>query len=464
MCSNVKPVDAIDVSCLSSVATEDSCLWYLNSEYEKELVYDAEGKVKGGTLVALIEHLTSHECLDLLFNTTFLLTYPSFTTPQTFLEQLVVRFEIQAPEGLTVDEFTKWVELKRKPIQLRVLNILKIWLSHYWSNKYIDTENCTSGGILSSIAAVSEHLIKQRFQGASAHAKLVQQCQSGDKHTKRTIVNVSQNIMHSIFHRCRLKSLNSPYIKPLEFARQLTLIDFQLYSRILSLECLYRAWPGNVRSTNSNRISLSPDIRHNKNIKAFIMHSNTLTTWTVHTVLAQTDIRSRVRMIEHLIAVADSCRALKNFSSLAAIVSALYSSPIYRLKKTWGALRHSSIVILASLERLMNSAHNFREYRATLHMLSPPCVPFLGVYLADLTFIMEGNPDMLLREINDVPVINFAKRTKVADIIREIKRFQDVQYSIKLVPELQNMIYESIYSVPSFESMYSRSLNAEPSE
>ena len=32
------------------------------------------------------------------------------------------------------------------------------------------------------------------------------------------------------------------------------------------------------------------------------------------------------------------CRELRNFSSLRAILSALQSNPIYRLKRSWGAV------------------------------------------------------------------------------------------------------------------------------
>lgn len=35
----------------------------------------------------------------------------------------------------------------------------------------------------------------------------------------------------------------------------------------------------------------------------------------------------------------------------------------------------------------------FRAMREALHRCDPPCIPYLGMYLTDLSFIEEGTPD-----------------------------------------------------------------------
>ena len=51
-----------------------------------------------------------------------------------------------------------------------------------------------------------------------------------------------------------------------------------------------------------------------------------------------------------------------------------------------------------------------------------PCIPYLGIFLSDLTFIEEGNPDSIVME--GVETINFVKRRKVADVIAKIQTYQ----------------------------------------
>ncbi|KAK9368454.1 ras guanine nucleotide exchange factor domain-containing protein [Lipomyces kononenkoae] len=439
--------------------------WYLENEHEGGLVYDARGSVKGGAVVALIERLTSHDLLDTSFNSTFLLTYWSFMTSRTFFEMLIARFTIQPPDGLSKEDFEEWLDRKQKPIRLRVLNILKTWLEQYWDDPLDESEEdaAMSREILSSLAAFAAQLMQQLFPGAASLAKVVRQRQQGHDVSKHLIFNLGGPAPPPILPKWGLKKLKFTHIDALEFARQLTIIESQIFNRIRPLECLNRAWSAKRSgSVVSNGSSCGP--AQAENIKALILYSNQLTNWTAQVVLAQSDIKKRANVIKHLISVAEKCRQLNNFSSMTAIISALYSATIHRLSRTWDQVPHRSQAMLDNMNRLMNSSRNFGEYRAMLHLVNWPCVPFFGVYLTDLTFIEDGNTDMLLMRDNETHLINFSKRAKSAEVIREIQQYQSVPYKLEAVPDVQEMIKHGLAGAPPIDSMYDMSLTIEPRE
>lgn len=86
--------------------------------------------------------------------------------------------------------------------------------------------------------------------------------------------------------------------------------------------------------------------------------------------------------------------------------------------------------------------------------------PKLGVYLTDLTFIEDGIPSI----IKKTNLINFAKRAKTAEVIRDIQQYQNVGYSLQPVPELQDYILSNMTSAGDVHEMYDRSLQVEPRE
>ena len=84
----------------------------------------------------------------------------------------------------------------------------------------------------------------------------------------------------------------------------------------------------------------------------------------------------------------------------------------------------------------------------------------LGVYLTDLTFIEDGIPSI----IKKTNLINFAKRAKTAEVIRDIQQYQNVGYSLQPVPELQDYILSNMQAAGDVHEMYDKSLQVEPRE
>jgi son of sevenless-like protein len=83
-----------------------------------------------------------------------------------------------------------------------------------------------------------------------------------------------------------------------------------------------------------------------------------------------------------------------------------------------------------------------------------------GVYLTDLTFIEDGIPSI----IKKTSLINFAKRAKTAEVIRDIQQYQNVLYPLQPVPELQEYMLSNMQAAGDVHEMYERSLAVEPRE
>jgi son of sevenless len=145
---------------------------------------------------------------------------------------------------------------------------------------------------------------------------------------------------------------------------------------------------------------------------------------------------------------------------MTSITSALGTSPILRLARTWAQVSPKTNAMLEVLRNLISTTKNFAQYREALHIANPPCIPFMGVYLTDLVFIEDGIASI----VKNSELINFAKRTKTAEVIREIQQYQNVPYALNPVHELQTWILGQMGSAGDVSEMYDRSLEVEPRE
>ncbi|CAI4657185.1 CDA_G0037760.mRNA.1.CDS.1 [Saccharomyces cerevisiae] len=444
---------------------EKNLPWFLTSDYETSLVYDSRGKIRGGTKEALIEHLTSHELVDAAFNVTMLITFRSILTAREFFYALIYRYNLYPPEGLSYDDYNIWIEKKSNPIKCRVVNIMRTFLTQYWTRNYYEPG-------IPLILNFAKMVVSEKIPGAEdllqkINEKLINENEKEPVDPKQqdsvsAVVQTTKRDNKSPIHMSssslpssassaffRLKKLKLLDIDPYTYATQLTVLEHDLYLRITMFECLDRAW-----GTKYCNMGGSP------NITKFIANANTLTNFVSYTIVKQADVKTRSKLTQYFVTVAQHCKELNNFSSMTAIVSALYSSPIYRLKKTWDLVSTESKDLLKNLNNLMDSKRNFVKYRELLRSVTDvACVPFFGVYLSDLTFTFVGNPDFLHNSTN---IINFSKRTKIANIVEEIISFKRFHYKLKRLDDIQTVIEASLENVPHIEKQYQLSLQVEP--
>lgn len=77
-----------------------------------------------------------------------------------------------------------------------------------------------------------------------------------------------------------------------------------------------------------------------------------------------------------------------------------------------------------------------------------------------MTFIEDGIPSVIKR----TNLINFAKRAKTAEVIRDIQQYQNVPYPLRSVADLQEYILSNMQAAGDVHEMYDKSLLVEPRE
>jgi hypothetical protein len=192
-------------------------------------------------------------------------------------------------------------------------------------------------------------------------------------------------------------------------------------------------------STKPRLSKSSSDSEPLSGISRMIQHTNNLTTWIATTIISFDDLKKRMNALKYFAQVALRCRDLNNFNGITGIVAGLSMAPISRLHKTWQGFADKWPTISDEYEELagiVSPKGQYANYRKELKDITLPAIPFLGVYLTDITFIELGNPDFL----PESHFINFEKRRKVSMVIREIQKFQTVGYNLVQVVGLRTFL------------------------
>lgn len=136
------------------------------------------------------------------------------------------------------------------------------------------------------------------------------------------------------------------------------------------------------------------------------------------------------------------------------IIAASNMAVTQRLHHTKNAMKKSLVAKFDELGKLMAPHKSWAAFREELRTCTPPAIPYLGVFLTDLTFINDGNKDTIDGEIN------FRKVMMVYKILETVKKFQKINYNI----QVENPAYSLLYQLPGLddESNYQLSLIREP--
>lgn len=419
-------------------------------------------RLKAATLERLLTHLLDAEQQESDFLPVFLSTYRAFTSTGTLVELLFQREESAASLDNAVCP------------RSALAPVIRLWLEEH-GDDFRDPPHCQALRLLCAhlrrrlcfrrLVATAEGLLK-RFQEEADGSQSAsdQSCQQDSRVAAAT----------SEDDRCvGLMDLTAG-----DVAEQLTRLDADLFVSVVPFHCLGCVWSQRDKKENRN---MAPSVR------ATISQFNAVTNRVITSLLCpaspgastahaassssassspasspgtssafqspsssapssprctHTSPAHRACVIERWIAVAQECRQLKNFSSLRAILSALQSNAIYRLKKTWAAVSRESTAafnqlcetfpdencVLTSREILVEDGS--QPDAAKSPGLCPVSrqnslgggggvVPYLGTYLTVLTML-----DTALTDTVEGGLINFEKRRREFEILSQIRQLQ----------------------------------------
>ncbi|XP_033372149.1 ral guanine nucleotide dissociation stimulator-like 1 isoform X2 [Parus major] len=405
--------------------------------------------IKAGTLEKLVENLlTAFGDADFSYISIFLATYRAFASPRAVLELLLDRFGNL--ETSSHGEVANLNSLDSEMVlRAEIASVLRAWLDQCSDDfreppdymcllKLLDylKNNMPNSDMESRV----QNLLKQ-FQN--------QEVEAVDGFCSTSSSDLVDGEELEISNPEEFSSFQDHIV-----AEQLTYMDVMLFRRVVPYHCLGSIWSQRDKKENKN---LAPTVR------ATITQFNAVTKCVISTILGTRElkIQQRAKIIEKWIKIAHECRILKNFSSLRAIISALQSNSIYRLKTTWMCVSKDILLMYEELSEIFSDHDNYLTSRELLMKeatskfanldssekenqkksqkrlqlqknkgVMQGTVPYLGTFLTDLIML-----DTALQDYVEGGLINFEKRRREFEVIAQIKLLQSSCNSYCLIPD-----------------------------
>ncbi|KAJ3443842.1 ras guanine nucleotide exchange factor i-related [Anaeramoeba flamelloides] len=411
----------------------DVDIWDESVSSNKNIIFDEEGSrktVSAGTLNKLIEYLSHETISDPLYAKTFLQTYQSFTTPGKLLFKLLRRYQVPK-KNMNEREYND----KKKKIQYRVCAVLKKWIEDHFSD-------FTERLLLEISDFIDNRLIKDDRGNLAKQLRFIINQQTSGKQNSKDKKSYESAPMPITPKNIFSPKLELEHVDEEEIARQITLIDFKLFSQINSCEFLKLAW------RNEKYKHRAP------NLIALNKRFNDLTEWVVTTILQCDKLRKRTKVLIRFIKIAFNLRKLNNFQSFYSVLKGIEHSSIKRLRFTFEDLPRRFSDMLLDLSKLMSPENEFSSYRDVLITANKPCLPFIDLILTDIEAIEQKYTDYV------ETLISFKKCLQISSIIEPLNEYQKKNYNFQPVIQISKFLqnFENLTS----EKMNEISLKLEP--
>jgi hypothetical protein len=417
---------------------------------DDQLVFMPDSKaVKGGSLEGLVEHMLENTASK--FAKCFLLTYNSFTSPGELLSLLQRRY-------IRLSEAGSGASIESKKLRLRICNFLKAWAQKYFAS--VTRDDADNDEFVREFRAFTESRIRP-VDGDNLASQLIKTLERAIEQSRQDGVVVdgdgeggAQFVFSSKPPKPDVPKKFDSWVdvSALEIARQMTLIEEELFRNVRPRELIGLAW------TKKDKEKRAP------NLLKISARFNAVSDWVKSAIVSERDLKKRTKVFEKFVEIAVELGKLNNYNAAMEITSALESASIFRLKKTKAKVSAKLTAKYDELHASLSRAQNYKALREAIHASNPPVIPYFGMYQSDLTFIEEGNPDML--KDTEPPLINFHKRRLVAQVlVDEVQQYQQAPYNLQKVPVLREKLEQALVeNILNDNQCYAMSLEIEPRE
>jgi len=401
-------------------------------------------QIMAGTVPKLIEYLTDNSENNNDFLHTLLLTYRSFITPVDLFNELVARFNCVPPDNPTEDDLIYYEKMKLV-VQQRVVKTLRWWVHYHWQDfSYNEQLSSNLDSFLKQLNDYSEENNTDVFKEDTEDITHIMNTDLKAYEEKWNSYKKMRGRVSIILQDSILKNYNEVTI-----VQHLCLFDFNLFKEIHPIEYLNVIWKTKKNDSEDDNEDNTP------NLDKFVSRFNKESYWVATEICNIQDLKKRTNMLKKWIIIANECIKSNNFYSFFSIISGLSLIPVSRLKKTWDGIGDKHKKIWKSHENLCDPSKNMKNFRDILENSKPPIVPFLPIYIKDLTFMNDGNESKI------DGMINFDKLRMMANRVKDISKLVDYEYeNINVDSELQNYISHPM--VEGDALLMEKSLKLEP--
>jgi len=382
--------------------------------------------VMGGTKEKLISLLSDISVIETRYIREFLGVYPYFATCSEVLQTLhCVYHQPKVPEGLS----TKDHQAFAKKIQRRVLFVLTRWLQNYPRQFY-------DAGCIKELQELLESIDDGPEKTVIVELFQTRALSYGETFDFLTPRIVTEETKSPLFLR-----------KPTVLAQQLCILDQKQFFQIEVHELKDQSW-----NSGDNSFGVAP------NTTRCIEYFNRVSYWCATEIVSQKSLKMRVKVLKRILVIAQKCMEYKNYNTLFAIISSLSFSSISRLKMTWRALPSKYEDMYKEMKELCCVEKHYLPYKKLISTQTPPLVPYLGVFLRDLTFIEVGNSNHL---DEDKKMINYDKYRMLAVVLADLRKYQQIPYDFEVQHDVQTSLRISMLTLDE-DQLFNLSRIVEP--